>query len=143
MGGKALLSFYDGSIQGSNYGVHVCDCHYEDDGCIQEENRHNTCNCDANLPEQFTDTGTITNTSALPVARLFFGGLSYDMQEGAFKLGRSNVMVKKNYDKEGNTQIHLGSQVTTTTVATTIESTVATTEPSEAKGFITLYTSVR
>ena len=57
-------------------------------------------------------------------------------------------MVKKklnlrNYDKEGNTQIHLGSQVTTTTVATTIESTVATTEPSEAKGFITLYTSVR
>ena len=86
--GKALLSFYDGSVQGSNYGVHVCDCHYEDDGCIQEENRHNTCNCDANLPEQFTDTGTITNTSALPVARLFFGGLSYEMQEGAFKLGR-------------------------------------------------------
>ena len=75
-------------IQGSNYGVHVCDCHYEDDGCIQEENRHNTCNCDANLPEQFIDTGTITNTSALPVARLFFGGLSYEMQEGAFKLGR-------------------------------------------------------
>ena len=86
--GKALLSFYDSSIQGSNYGVHVCDCHYEDDGCIQEENRHNTCNCDANLPEQFTDTGTITNTSALPVAKLFFGGLDYDLQAAAFKLGR-------------------------------------------------------
>ena len=87
-------------IQGSNYGVHVCDCHYEDDGCIQEENRHNTCNCDANLPEQFTDTGTITNTSALPVASLFFGGLSYEMQEGAFKLGRLKCYGDKSQTSE-------------------------------------------
>ena len=86
--------------QGSNYGVHVCDCHYEDDGCIQEENRHNTCNCDANLPEQFTDTGTITNTSALPVASLFFGGLSYEMQEGAFKLGRLKCYGDKSQTSE-------------------------------------------
>ena len=73
---------------GSNYGSHVCDCHYEADGCIDDDTLHNTCNCDANLPIPLTDTGTITNTSALPVASLFFGGLSYEMQEGAFKLGR-------------------------------------------------------
>ena len=66
----------------------MCDCHYSADGCIDEETKHNTCNCDANLPIALSDTGTITNTSALPVASLFFGGLSYEMQEGAFKLGR-------------------------------------------------------
>ena len=66
----------------------MCDCHYEADGCIDEETLHNTCNCDANLPIALTDTGTITNTSALPVAKLFFGGLDYDLQAAAFKLGR-------------------------------------------------------
>ena len=62
----------------------MCDCHYEADGCIDEETKHNTCNCDANL----TDTGTITNTSALPVVKLFFGGMTFDLQYGAFQLGR-------------------------------------------------------
>ena len=66
----------------------MCDCHYEADGCTDEETKHNTCNCDANLPIALTDTGTITNTSALPVAKLFFGGLDYDLQAAAFKLGR-------------------------------------------------------
>ena len=75
-------------ILGSNYGSHVCDCHYEADGCIDEETKHNTCNCDANLPIALTDTGTITNTSALPVVKLFFGGLTYDMQQANFQLGR-------------------------------------------------------
>ena len=32
--------------------------------------------------------GTITNTTALPVMKLFFGGLSYDLQSGSFQLGR-------------------------------------------------------
>ena len=44
-------------LSGSNYGFHVCDCHYEADGCIEEETKHNTCNCDANLPIPSTDTG--------------------------------------------------------------------------------------
>ena len=66
----------------------MCDCHYEADGCIDGETLNNTCNCDANLPIALTDTGTITNTSALPVAKLFFGGLDYDLQAAAFKLGR-------------------------------------------------------
>ena len=53
-----------------------------------KETRHNTCNCDANLPAELSDTGTITNTSALPVVKLFFGGMTFDLQYGAFQLGR-------------------------------------------------------
>ena len=74
--------------KGSNYGQHVCDCHYSDGGCMEEETKHNTCNCDANLPVPLSDSGTITNTSALPVVKLFFGGMTFDLQYGAFQLGR-------------------------------------------------------
>jgi len=73
---------------GSNYGTHVCDCHYEPEGCIDEQTRGNTCNCDVHLPVPSTDTGTITNTTALPVMTLFFGGLDYDLQFAAYQLGR-------------------------------------------------------
>ena len=61
---------------GSNYGYHVCDCHYEDEGCIEEATRGNTCNCDAGLPVALSDTGVITNMTALPVSNLYFGKLS-------------------------------------------------------------------
>jgi len=73
---------------GSNYGTHVCDCHYEAEGCIEEDTKHNTCNCDANLPIPSSDTGTITNMTALPVMKLFFGGLNYELQSAAYQLGR-------------------------------------------------------
>ena len=76
------------NISGSNFGTHVCDCHYEEAGCAEEQIYENTCNCDANLPVEMTDTGTITNTSALPIVTLYFGGLNYDQQYGAFQLGR-------------------------------------------------------
>ena len=52
------------------------------------ETKNNRCNCDANLPIPLTDSGTITNMTALPVIKLFFGGLSYEMESGAFQLGR-------------------------------------------------------
>ena len=76
------------NISGSNFGTHVCDCHYEEAGCAEEQVYENTCNCDANLPVEMTDTGTITNTSALPIVTLYFGGLNYDQQYAAFSLGR-------------------------------------------------------
>ena len=47
---------------GSNYGNHVCDCHYEVEGCMEEETMGNTCNCDANLPIPSTDTGEVINS---------------------------------------------------------------------------------
>ena len=87
----SFASFYCNQLsisEGSNYGFHVCDCHYETEGCIEEETRYNTCNCDANLPITQTDTGIITNTSALPVVKLFFGGMNYELQYATFKLGR-------------------------------------------------------
>ena len=91
------------SFAGSNYGNHVCDCFYDSEGCIESETLMNRCNCDSTLPIPLTDTGTkkdvfclqtnilkgiITNTTALPVTKLYFGGLIYDVQSGAFLLGR-------------------------------------------------------
>jgi len=83
---------------GSNYGTHMCDCHNEAEGCIEEETKHNTCNCDANLPIPSTDTGTITNMTALPVMKLFFGGLNYDLQSAAYQLGRLKCYGDKDVD---------------------------------------------
>ena len=71
-----LCTFID--IEGSNYGFHVCDCFYDSEGCI-DPTISERCNCDANLPIPLTDSGTMTNTTALPIMKLFFGGLDFDM----------------------------------------------------------------
>ena len=55
---------------------------------IEEETKLNFCNCDANLPVALTDSGTITNSSALPMVKLYFGGLTYEIQYATFSLGR-------------------------------------------------------
>ena len=52
------------------------------------ETKNNRCNCDANLPVPLTDTGIITNSTALPVQKLYFGGLNFDIQLASFTLGR-------------------------------------------------------
>ena len=80
----------DGQIywDGANYGQHVCSCHFSDDGCIEEETYHNTCNCDSNVPTELFDEGKIMNASALPITELRFGGLSYDGQKGFHTLGK-------------------------------------------------------
>jgi len=83
---------------GSNYGEHVCDCHYTEEGCMEEETKHNKCNCDANLPIPASDTGTITNVTALPVKKMFFGGMTYELQSGKFKLGRLRCYGNKDVD---------------------------------------------
>ena len=58
----------------------------------------NTCNCDVSLPTPLVDTGIITNTTALPVMKLAFGGLIYKMQTGAFQLGNLQCFGKKEVD---------------------------------------------
>jgi len=80
---------------GSNKGFHSCDCYFSEEGCFEHEQRSNTCNCDANLPAPLVDTGTITNTTALPVTKLAFGGLTYEIQTGSFQLGNLQCFGKK------------------------------------------------
>jgi len=77
---------------------HVCDCHYEEEGCKEEEIKKNTCNCDANVPAELSDTGTITNNDALPVMRLSFGGLNYESQYAKFQLDRLKCFGSKQVD---------------------------------------------
>jgi len=67
---------------GSNFGNHVCGCHEEEKGCVN----HGGCNCDRSFIPS-SDYGTITNTTALPIVRVF-GGLQHKVQSGAFRLGR-------------------------------------------------------
>jgi len=80
---------------GSNKGFHSCDCEFTDEGCYDEDQRGNTCNCDINLPAPLIDTGVITNTTALPVMKLAFGGLDFEIQSGAFQLGNLQCFGKK------------------------------------------------
>jgi len=79
-----VYNYYTGQNQGS----HVCDCTFAEDGCAEEDTKHNRCNCDANLPVMLKDTGVITNSTALPITQLFFGGLQYEAQQASFQLGR-------------------------------------------------------
>ena len=73
---------------GSYYGNHVCDCHYSMEGCISDDILNNTCNCDSKSPVGLFDEGSITNSSALPIMELKFGGMNYESQLGFHTLGR-------------------------------------------------------
>ena len=73
---------------GENYGNHVCSCHFSEEGCVEEETLSNTCNCDSNNPIPLFDEGYITNSSALPITELKFGGLNYESQSGFHTLGK-------------------------------------------------------
>ena len=80
---------------GSHHGEHVCTCHYSEEGCYSEETFNNTCNCDANIPSEIFDEGIITNSSALPITELRFGGLGFDAQSGFHTLGKLSCSGKK------------------------------------------------
>ena len=73
---------------GENYGNHVCSCHFSEEGCVEEETLSNTCNCDSNEPIPSFDEGYITNSSALPIMGLKFGGLTDEAQLGFHTLGK-------------------------------------------------------
>jgi hypothetical protein len=67
---------------GSNSGSHICQCGL-DDSC---HNNKLQCNCDASLPNWFTDEGTLTDMQSLPVRQLNFGGLEFPSQQANFTL---------------------------------------------------------
>ena len=73
---------------GENYGHHICSCHFSEEGCVSEDTLNNTCNCDSNVPITLFDDGCITNSSALPITELKFGGLNYETQLGFHTLGK-------------------------------------------------------
>ena len=73
---------------GSNYGNHVCSCHFSEEGCILDDVLNNTCNCDSKSPAVLFDLGYITNSSALPITELKFGGMDYEPQLGFHTLGK-------------------------------------------------------
>jgi len=74
--------------EGSHHGEHVCSCFYQPDGCQAHSSRNTTCNCDDGAPELKSDSGTITNKTALPIRSVQFGGLVYDLQQAFHTLGR-------------------------------------------------------
>ena len=84
---------------GSNYGKHVCSCYYSEEGCIEQSTLNNTCHCDAKVPKEMADDGVITNSTALPVKELRFGGLSFAAQTGFHTLGKLSCSGKKSDDE--------------------------------------------
>ena len=79
----------------SHFGEHVCSCHYSEEGCFDQETLGNTCNCDSNKPSELSDVGIITNSSALPIMELRFGGLEFDAQSAFHTLGNLSCSGKK------------------------------------------------
>ena len=79
----------------SHFGEHVCSCHYTEEGCLDEETLGNTCNCDSNKPSELSDVGIITNSSALPIMELRFGGLEFDAQSAFHTLGKLSCHGKR------------------------------------------------
>ena len=73
---------------GSNYGNHVCSCHFSEEGCILDDVLNTTCNCDSKSPAVLFDLGYITNSSALPITELKFGGMDYEPQLAFHTLGK-------------------------------------------------------
>ena len=83
---------------GANTTVHACDCYFTEEGCVDEEIKRNTCNCDSNLPAPLQDTGVITNMEDLPILSVYFGGLTYEIQQGAYTIGRLQCKGEKSYE---------------------------------------------
>ena len=73
---------------GSDSTVHSCDCYYSEDGCEAHDVLNTTCNCDSIEPTPLIDTGTLTKASSLPVKSIAFGGLSFEMQQASYTIGR-------------------------------------------------------
>ena len=83
---------------GAHFGEHVCNCHYNEDGCFMEDTLHNTCNCDSKEPSDFSDIGIIMNATALPIMELRFGGLTFEAQTASHTLGKLECYGKKSYE---------------------------------------------
>ena len=73
---------------GSDSSVHSCDCYYTEEGCEAHDVLDTACNCDANVPTPLVDTGILTKSSSLPILSVAFGGLSYEIQQASYKIGR-------------------------------------------------------
>ena len=73
---------------GSDSSLHSCDCYYSEDGCEAQDVLNTACNCDSNEPTPLVDTGTLTKASSLPIKSIAFGGLSFDIQQASYQIGR-------------------------------------------------------
>ncbi|CAG0885455.1 unnamed protein product [Darwinula stevensoni] len=68
---------------GSKAGEHKCNCGLS--GNCTDTNF--PCNCDAKPPHWESDSGAITNATALPITELRFGGLQFEGQKANYTLG--------------------------------------------------------
>ncbi|CAG0899890.1 unnamed protein product [Darwinula stevensoni] len=68
---------------GSNAGQHICKCRHSGNCTLSNL----PCNCDARAPRWESDSGAITNETALPVTELRFGGLPFEGQKANYTLG--------------------------------------------------------
>ena len=84
-GNDGERNFY---FTGSDSSIHSCDCFYSEDGCEAHDVLNTTCNCDSIEPTPLIDTGTLTKASSLPVKSIAFGGLSFEMQQASYTIGR-------------------------------------------------------
>ena len=80
---------------GSDSSIHSCDCFYSEDGCEAHDVLNTTCNCDSIEPTPLLDTGLLMKSSSLPIKSIAFGGLSFEMQQASYTIGRLICKGKK------------------------------------------------
>ena len=71
---------------GANHGKHICTCGLSQN-CSESEHDH-ICNCDAQLPVDQFDYGTITNSTALPVTGFKYGNMEFSSQHASIEISR-------------------------------------------------------
>merc|ERR1712218_350757 len=73
-------------LVGANHGEHICTCGLYRNCSDSEHN--NVCNCDAQLPVEQFDHGTITNLTALPITGFRYGNMQFPQQQASIQISR-------------------------------------------------------
>merc|ERR1712136_104652 len=83
---------------GSNEDIHTCDCGL-DGSCVDSAHGY-TCNCDADQPVSLVDTGTIDNSTALPITGFHYGNLQFESQFASIEVGKLVCMGQKEVESD-------------------------------------------
>ena len=74
-------------FHGNHIGEHICQCG-EDNSCVDSAIEDFACNCDANNPVWESDVGRITAREILPITKMNYGPLEFDIERANFTIGR-------------------------------------------------------
>ena len=73
-------------FEGANHGEHICKCGISQ-SCYESKQDY-VCNCDAQIPIEQFDHGTISNVTALPITGFKYGYMEFPSQKASIEISR-------------------------------------------------------